>query len=397
MAKKMLTMAIKKHITWVLVCVLLLELMVACSGISVQEVAAADSTYPDKTIALTFDDGPSEYTDRILDTLIENGCKATFFVVGSQISSYPQTLLRASSQGCEILGHSWDHEHLESLTETELRQNLQDTNDAIFDLLGVQPKKYRPPYGEVGGSIVNVSREMDLAIINWSVNPRDWENENADMIYEGIMTYVTSGSIILCHDIIGATADAMERVIPELVSRGYTLATVSELLGETEAGSIYTGSTDIPLPLYTVQPTDTLSLIAENYCTTVHTIKILNNLTTDEVYPGQQLQLLYMIQPGDTLWLISKAYNTTVNDIKALNSLTTDTIYPGQQLQIPEPQPPTDPFNSETNIYTVQPGDTLWLISKAYNTTVNDIKALNSLTTDTIYPGQQLQIPELNL
>ncbi|MCL1976649.1 MAG: polysaccharide deacetylase family protein, partial [Candidatus Bathyarchaeota archaeon] len=340
MKRNYATMHVRKRIASILICVLLLGLVAICIGIPIRGVNAADTTYSDKIIALTFDDGPAEYTNRILDTLSENNCKATFFVIGRQINSHAQTLIRASSQGCEILGHSWDHEHLETLTANELRQNLQDTNNAIFNLLGTQPKMYRPPYGETGGNIISVSKEMDLAIIKWSVDPKDWEHKNADMTYDGIMNYVTNGSIILCHDIVSTTADAMEQIIPELVSRGYTLTTVSELLGKTEAGNIYTGSTEIPIPLYTVQPGDTLPLIAEKCGTTVYTIKILNNLTSDTIYPGQQLQLRYMIRLGDNLWLISKTYGTTVDDIKALNNLTSDTIYPGQQLQIPQPQPP---------------------------------------------------------
>ena len=96
----------------------------------------------------------------------------------------------------------------------------------------------------------------------------------------------------------------------------------------------------------------------------------------------------YTVQPGDTLWLLSRRFNTTVDAIKALNNLTSDMLYIGQKLLIPA-DGATPSFS-----YTVQPGDTLWLLSRRFNTTVDAIKALNGLTSDLLSIGQVLQIPE---
>ena len=97
----------------------------------------------------------------------------------------------------------------------------------------------------------------------------------------------------------------------------------------------------------------------------------------------------YTVQPGDTLWLLSRRFGTTVDAIKALNNLTSDMLYIGQKLLIPA-DGATPSFS-----YTVQPGDTLWLLSRRFNTTVDAIKALNGLTSDLLSIGQVLQIPEI--
>jgi len=194
-------------------------------------------------IALTFDDGPSKYTSQILDILERYGVRATFCVVGNLVNARKDTIGRASGLGCEIIGHSWDHRDLSKLTAGEIKKQLNDTSAAIESVTGIYPKLYRPPYGAVSSALKNTSAELGYALINWSIDPLDWSNRNADMVYKEIMTNVNNRAIVLSHDLYGSTADAMERVIPELISRGYQLVTVTELMyysGKTlEAGVVY--------------------------------------------------------------------------------------------------------------------------------------------------------------
>lgn len=150
---------------------------------------------------------------------------------------------------------------------------------------------------------------------------------------------------------------------------------------------------------YTVKAGDTLYGIANRYGMTVSELKTLNNLTSDLLSIGQQLIIsnnmngedgteeVYVVIPGDTLYAIANRYGTTVNDIKNLNRLTSDLLTVGMELLIPSNNQNT------TTMYTVQSGDNLWQISRRFNTTVNEIRRLNNLTSDILSIGQTLLIP----
>ena len=148
---------------------------------------------------------------------------------------------------------------------------------------------------------------------------------------------------------------------------------------------------------------DALYRIAVQNNTTVDKLKQLNNLNTNTLTIGQVLKLPlteiieipttstnYTIAPGDTLYSIAKKYNTTVDKLKQQNNLTTNTLSIGQKLQIPTSEFIETPTTSIT--YTVKPGDTLYSIARKYNTTINNIKTLNNLTTNLLTVGQQLLI-----
>lgn len=165
---------------------------------------------------------------------------------------------------------------------------------------------------------------------------------------------------------------------------------------------------------YIVQKGDTLYSIATRYNMTVQELKNLNNLTTDILSVGQRLLIrettpsqVYTVVSGDTLYAIANKYNTTVQEIKDLNNLTTNTLSIGQQLLIPtistpetpnEPEipnyPPEEETPTETQIYIVKKGDSLWLIAKNNNTTVDELIKLNNLSSINLQIGDQLLIPK---
>ena len=187
-----------------------------------------DSLNGVKYVALTFDDGPyGEVTNRILDTLEKNGAKATFFVVGNRADSYKSTLKRASDMGCEIGSHTWSHKNLTKLTVPQMQEEMKKSADAISAITGVPVKVMRPPEG---GHNETVRNNLGYPLIMWSVDSRDWKHRDANKDYNEVMNYVFDGSIVLMHDLYPATADAVEKFIPELIAKGYKFVTVSELM-----------------------------------------------------------------------------------------------------------------------------------------------------------------------
>lgn len=147
--------------------------------------------------------------------------------------------------------------------------------------------------------------------------------------------------------------------------------------------------------LYTVKRGDTLYTIANNFNTTVDNIKSLNNLTSNTLSIGQILIVptgtttsnTYRVRPGDSLYSIAKQFNTTVDELKRANNLTNNFIAVNQELKIPSK------IEEETQLYTVKSGDTLYSIAKENNTTVQDIKNANNLTSDILTIGTKLIIP----
>lgn len=198
----------------------------------------------EKLIAITFDDGPTQYTEQILDILTQYGGKSTFFVVGYKVWDYREIIKKTTEQGSEVAGHSWHHYNFLTLEEQDMKAQITYTADALKQVTEVNPPYfYRIPYGKIDDRVKDVSRDIGYALIQWNIDPRDWSTRNADAVYENIMDTAKDGGIIVCHDTHETTAIAMERVIPELVEQGYRLVTVSELLWYTEPGRVYYSET----------------------------------------------------------------------------------------------------------------------------------------------------------
>lgn len=181
-----------------------------------------------RMVCLTFDDGPySPVTNRILDNLEAVGGHATFFVVGDRVPSYLSCVTRAEALGCEIANHTYDHRStLTSMSGETVAWEIAGCNDAITAATGHGPSIMRP----VGGAYnETVSANVGLPMIIWSLDTQDWRYRDSAHVASAILDNVSDGDIILMHDLYVSTADAMDIVIPELVRRGYTLVTVSEM------------------------------------------------------------------------------------------------------------------------------------------------------------------------
>lgn len=195
-------------------------------------------------IAITFDDGPSDYTRRVLDILEKYGVRATFFVMGENVEDRQEIIIHAVKNGNEIAGHTWSHVALTRLSNQEIEESIQATSAIIEKVTGIPCCSfYRPPYGLVNRRVANVSAGLGYSMVGWTVDPQEWKHFNVNLIYKDVMRYTKENSIILLHDIFAATAGAMERLIPAFIARGYHFVTVSELLnhvyGELEPGRMY--------------------------------------------------------------------------------------------------------------------------------------------------------------
>ncbi len=194
-----------------------------------------------KCVALTFDDGPSgRTTPRLLDLLEREDVHATFFVLGTQAQAYPKILRRIAADGHEIGNHSWSHPDLTRLDPEDALSQMRRTSRAIEKATGRAPDLLRPPYGARDKKLDALARGDGYAEVLWSIDTRDWENHSPKKIIAAAKK-AKRGAIILMHDIHADTVDAVPGVVAALRKKGFTLVTVSDLLGTTQAGKRYYG------------------------------------------------------------------------------------------------------------------------------------------------------------
>ncbi|MFG2005814.1 polysaccharide deacetylase family protein [Spirillospora sp. NPDC048911] len=179
-----------------------------------------------KCVALTFDDGPGEYTARLLDDLKKAGAHATFFMLGQNIKGNEALLKRMVQEGHEVANHSWSHPQLTGLSSSAVRSEVQRTNQAIQAASGVRPTMFRPPYGATNG---RVGRAVAMPQIMWSVDTLDWQHHSVSTNIRIGTREPQAGGIVLYHDIHEASVEAIPQVLSGLKRRGFTFVTVSEI------------------------------------------------------------------------------------------------------------------------------------------------------------------------
>ena len=186
-----------------------------------------------KEVALSFDDGPSAYTQRFVRMLRAQHAVATFFVIGAQLSSGYQGILREELRNGDALGdHTWTHADL--LTSGGTYSQLGRTKGAIASLSGYTPCVFRPPYGAYDSSVVRAARSLGLATVTWNVDPADYTRPGIRTIEQRVLAQTQPGSIVLSHDGGGQrdqTLAAYPHIIAALRARGYRFLTVPQLLG----------------------------------------------------------------------------------------------------------------------------------------------------------------------
>jgi peptidoglycan/xylan/chitin deacetylase (PgdA/CDA1 family) len=197
-----------------------------------------------KCVALTFDDGPSPYTDRLLQILNQNDARSTFFLIGNKVAANPAGAKRIADAGMEVANHTWEHPNMTTVPPEDIGSQISKANDAIQAATGQRPKLLRTAGGLINDNVLAAAKQQGMADINWDVIPFDWMNDsNTAATRYMLMTQIKPGSVVLFHDTYSSTVDLVYQFIPVLRANGYHLVTASQLLGPREPGSSY-GSRD---------------------------------------------------------------------------------------------------------------------------------------------------------
>ncbi|WP_018921588.1 polysaccharide deacetylase family protein [Salsuginibacillus kocurii] len=187
-------------------------------------------------VALTFDDGPDpRYTGEVLDILAEYDVPATFFLLGARSAAYPDFVTRMEAEGHQIGSHTYWHPDLTDEPPEQLLVELEQTDEVLEDIIGYQPKFFRPPYGEIDQELAELLVERDFAIAGWSVDSLDWQQLSAEEIASNVLEDAGPGDVILMHDggnwdqDLSGTPESLHEIIPALQEEGLEFVTLEEM------------------------------------------------------------------------------------------------------------------------------------------------------------------------
>ena len=185
----------------------------------------------DKKIAISFDCAwGTEYTDTLLRHLEQNDIKCTFFAVQFWVEKNPEYAKKIVDAGHELGTHSRTHSYMSKLNETEIKDELLTSLNAIEKVTGQKTNLFRAPYGDYDNLLIDTATGMGLYTIQWDVDSLDWKNLSATEIALRVINGVKSGSIILCHNNGLHTAEALPMIFSTLKNRGYEFVPIGELI-----------------------------------------------------------------------------------------------------------------------------------------------------------------------
>lgn len=216
-------------------------------GYPQREIIDLASAYPglffregplkEKRVALTFDDGPdSVYTPQILDILKERNVKATFFLIGNRVETFPDIVTRMVQEGHIIGNHTMTHPVIVKLSNTKVQENILQAEEALSKIIGYRPALFRSPYGSLNPAKIELLNNLNYKIIAWNVDSLDWKSLTAEQVKFNILENVREGSIILQHSAGGegenltGTVEALRDVIATLQKENFQFVTIPQLL-----------------------------------------------------------------------------------------------------------------------------------------------------------------------
>ena len=181
-----------------------------------------------KLIAFTFDDGPSYIgTNKLLDNLDKYNARVTFFVLGSRVNNYKDTLTKAYKMGNTIGSHTYSHSNLLKLDNYSVIDEIKKTNEAIKNITGSETIYLRPPYGNINSDIKNIS---NMYTILWDLDTEDWKYKDKDRIADYIVSNAHDGAIVLLHDLYETSVDGALLAMERLEKEGYAFVTIDEMI-----------------------------------------------------------------------------------------------------------------------------------------------------------------------
>ena len=178
-------------------------------------------------VALTFDDGPSQYTEELLDGLKARNVHATFFLIGCQVEDYASLVRRMAAEGHQIGNHSYDHGNLQTMQPGEALADIRQCRQVLCRVLGEDTYWVRPPYGLISPEEM---AQIPAPLVCWSVDSRDWELKDTGKVLQNILDATGDGDIVLLHDRYPSSVEAALQAVDRLREQGMEFVTVEELL-----------------------------------------------------------------------------------------------------------------------------------------------------------------------
>ncbi len=194
-----------------------------------------------KVCSLSFDAAwGNEDTEELIEILDRYDVKVTFFVVGEWAEKYPESVQALAEAGHEVMSHSDDHAHFNTLTADQIVADINACNDKIEALTGQRPTLFRPPFGEYDDHVITTVRAMGIEPIQWDVDSLDWKDYDAATITQRVTERVGPGSIVLFHNAALHTPEALPGILEYLLQEGYDIVPISQLILRGECGVDYT-------------------------------------------------------------------------------------------------------------------------------------------------------------
>ncbi len=184
-----------------------------------------------KKISISFDAAwGNEQTQNLIDILGKYSVKTTFFVVGSWVEKYPESVKALADAGHEVCNHSDSHPHMPQLPREKIASEIQNCNQKIKAITGKEPTLFRAPYGDYNNTLIETVKGLNMHEIQWNVDSLDWKDPTPQQIYERVVGKVQPGSIVLLHNGAKNTPAALPSILETLQKQGYEIVPISQLI-----------------------------------------------------------------------------------------------------------------------------------------------------------------------